>query len=274
MLSFKFMLVLFLGYIRRSSCLPSSEPKACYNKFEYEYNVLQKLVVLEEKMKEINMTNSELKQELNSASETINELKSKLVRAERSFDGSTYTRWGRTVCPTGATLVYDGYVAGGHYTHTGSGVNYLCLPKDPTWGRYIGGFQTADRIYGTEYYTADYPYSKNLNYQDVPCAVCRIPRNNVLMIPGRNKCHKDYILEYSGYLMGGHYSHAGASEYVCVDDHPETLEAGRDVRDEKYFYYVQAACGGLKCPPYVDTRELTCAVCSFSPAETKSILNL
>ena len=200
-------------------------------------------------------------------------MKNEVKRAERSFDGSTYTRWGRTVCPEGAILVYDGYAAGGHYKHKGSGSNYLCLSKDPTWNNFTEGFQTADRIYGAEYYTKDYLFSKHLHYQDVPCAVCRIPRNNVLMIPGRNICYEDYVLEYSGYLMGGYYSHASSSEYVCVDHKPETLEAGNEVKDEKYMFYVEASCGVLKCPPYKHTREITCAVCSFSPSDTKTKLN-
>ncbi|XP_045163648.1 short-chain collagen C4-like [Mercenaria mercenaria] len=256
-----------LGYLRVSSCLTNNEPGLCYNKFEYEYNVLQKLVEFEEKIKQQDLTNAELKQALIDTKETIKNLESKLVRTERSFDGSTYTRWGRTVCPTGATLVYDGFAAGGHYTHAGSGSNYICLPKDPVWGNYSDGFQTADRIYGIEYHTSDYSYWKNFHGQDAPCAVCRIPRNNVLMVPGRNTCDKDYKLEYSGYLMGGHYSHAGASEYVCVDDHPESLEGGHEVKSEQFFFFVQATCGVLQCPPYESTRELTCAVCSFSPRQ-------
>ncbi|XP_060567425.1 short-chain collagen C4-like [Ruditapes philippinarum] len=218
-------------------------------------------------MKQQKETNNALRNELSDAREMITGMKKKLIRAERSFDGSTYTRWGRTICPKGAFLVYDGYVAGGHYTHKGSGSNYMCLPKDPTWSQYIDGFQSADRIYGAEYHTGDYPYWKHLHYQDVPCAVCRIPRNNVLMIPGRSVCYKGYVLEYSGYLMAGHFSHAGSSEYVCVDEKPEALEAGNGAKDEKYFFFVQAACGVLKCPPYENTRELTCAVCSFFPAD-------
>ena len=195
-------------------------------------------------------------------------MKKELKQAKRSFDGSTYTRWGRTVCPEGAILVYDGYAAGGHYTHKGSGSNYLCLSRDPTWNEPIEGFQNADRIYGTEYVTNDYPFSRHLHHQDVPCAVCRIPRNNVLMIPGRNICHEDYVLEYSGYLMSGHFSHQSPSEYVCVDDKPVTLTAGNDIKSERHMYYVEASCGVLKCPPYKHARELTCAVCSFSPSVT------
>lgn len=196
----------------------------------------------------------------------MKDLITKLNQTDRSRDGSTYTRWGRTECPAGASLVYAGFVAGNHYTHSGSGVNYLCLPPDPIWGSYTEGFQSADRVYGAEYHTSGYKDWENLNGHDVPCVICRIPRNNVIMIPGRNQCYKDYILEYSGYLMGGHHSHAGASEYVCVDGEPETTDAGHEIRNEKYMFFVQVACGTLKCPPYSDTRELTCAVCSYSPS--------
>jgi hypothetical protein len=87
------------------------------------------------------------------------------------------------------------------------------------------------------------------------------------MIPGRNICYKDYTLEYSGYLMSGHYSNAGSSEYICVDDKPEALEAGNEVKDEKYSYFVEASCGALKCPPYKNSRELACVVCSFLPGD-------
>ncbi|XP_060607833.1 uncharacterized protein LOC132759981 [Ruditapes philippinarum] len=110
---------------------------------------MQKLIVLEEKTKQQEETNNALRNELSDAREVITGMKKKFIRAERSFDGSTYTRW-----------------------------------------------------------------------------------------------------EYSGYLMAGHFSHAGSSEYVCVDDKPEALEAGNGAKDETFFFFVQAACGVLKCPPY------------------------
>jgi hypothetical protein len=64
---------------------------------------------------------------------------------------------------------------------------------------------------------------KYLHGHEIPCAVCRIPRNNVLMVPGKNRCHDNYMLEYKGYLMGEHHGHVSFSEYVCVDENPETL---------------------------------------------------
>lgn len=84
------------------------------------------------------------------------------------------------------------------------------------------------------------------------------------MVPGKNVCHQDYMLEYHGYLMAGAYNHAAASEYVCVDVDPETIADTSANNNGKLFYHVEAECGALKCPPYVNGRELTCAVCSFS----------
>ena len=44
--------------------------------------------------------------------------------------GTTYVRWGRTVCPdiNGTELVYDGLTAGSAYNH-GGGANYICTAK-------------------------------------------------------------------------------------------------------------------------------------------------
>uniref|UniRef100_A0A1X7SUL1 Uncharacterized protein n=1 Tax=Amphimedon queenslandica TaxID=400682 RepID=A0A1X7SUL1_AMPQE len=47
--------------------------------------------------------------------------------------GVVYTRWGRKSCPTGAELLYEGITGGSHYTHTGGGANYVCLPKVPQY---------------------------------------------------------------------------------------------------------------------------------------------
>jgi hypothetical protein len=48
-----------------------------------------------------------------------------------SSTGPTYVRWGRTTCPTAATLVYNGYTAGTLQSDTGGGYNYICLHNNP-----------------------------------------------------------------------------------------------------------------------------------------------
>ncbi|XP_053378496.1 uncharacterized protein LOC128548124 [Mercenaria mercenaria] len=242
-----------------------SEDGTCCNKFECEYNVLLKLIQLEEKTAEQENKIESLTEELKGAKDTIAELNETILTNERSTDGTTYIRWGRTVCPSTAFLVYNGYVAGAHYSHTGTAVDPLCLPRDPNYDQINDGFQNSGRLYGAEYETNTYSGWSHLHDHEIPCAVCRIPRNNVLMVPGKSVCHENYILEYKGYLMSAHYGHNSPSEFICVDDLPEMLEGGQGNQNGQLFYFVEGVCGSLQCPPYKDGWELTCAVCSFSP---------
>ncbi|KAH3864788.1 hypothetical protein DPMN_027814 [Dreissena polymorpha] len=83
------------------------------------------------------------------------------------------------------------------------------------------------------------------------------------MIPGRNKCLDGWTLEYEGYLVAGDILHSAASEFICLDAKPESLPNDSGDNNGKLFYFAEARCGGsLKCPPYVDGRELTCVVCT------------
>ena len=48
--------------------------------------------------------------------------------------------------------VFTGYAAGGHYTQTGNGANYVCLTENPTWEYSSLGATTAyGYLYGAEY---------------------------------------------------------------------------------------------------------------------------
>ena len=84
----------------------------------------------------------------------------------------------------------------------------------------------------------------------------------LFFILARKNCYKGWELEYRGYLMAGYYDYAGGSMYTCVDGNPDTLHGGHANKDGKLFYPVEARCGSLKCPPYVEGRELVCVVCS------------
>uniref|UniRef100_K1QSL2 Short-chain collagen C4 n=1 Tax=Magallana gigas TaxID=29159 RepID=K1QSL2_MAGGI len=88
------------------------------------------------------------------------------------------------------------------------------------------------------------------------------PKVNIDDFVARKTCYKGWKLEYHGYLMAGYYGHAAGSMYTCVDEHPDTLHGGHSSKDGRLFYSVEARCGSLKCPPYVEGRELVCAVCS------------
>ena len=79
-----------------------------------------------------------------------------------------------------------------------------------------------------------------------------------------DECPGKFSQEYNGTLMSGAYSHSSATQYTCIDQHPEALKgAGRINQNGRLFYTVSTQCGSLKCPPYKQGKELTCVVCSL-----------
>ncbi|XP_036366827.1 uncharacterized protein LOC118767026 [Octopus sinensis] len=162
-------------------------------------------------------------------------------------------------------------VGGQLYSHTGGGSNLLCLPNDPIWANYTTGDEKGGYIYGSEYQIGIYltnkifsfAKAKSLEDHNVPCAVCLTRQPAVvMMLPARTKCYAGWRAEYSGYLMANYYLHKGRQEYVCVDYAPEADPAGYRNENGALLYFVEAVCGSLPCPPYVNGRELTCVVCS------------
>jgi hypothetical protein len=73
-------------------------------------------------------------------------------------------------------------------------------------------------------------------------------------------CPSGWTREYFGYLMATHYTHA-ASEFVCVDVNPEATGSTAN-HNGNLWYPTEAECGSLPCGPYVQDRELGCAVCT------------
>ena len=178
--------------------------------------------------------------------------------------GAVYVRWGRTVCPSdqGTELVYSGRAGGSRSGDKGGGANHLCLPDDPDHLQYTSGVQGATSIYGVEYRPHSQPLG-NVNYHNVPCAVCHVTtRATLLMIPAKVNCPTNWTTEYTGYLMSEANNHH-RSTYECVDKDPESV-SGLNVRNNinAIFYHVEPQCSGLSCPPYDREKELTCVVCS------------
>lgn len=141
-----------------------------------------------------------------------------------------------------------------------------CLPSNPQWDHYqdgnYGGYRA--HIFGTEIDlpSASHYFSRDVDEQDMPCAVCRTPRATVLMIPARTSCYAGWTQEYHGYLMAGAYDGDGAYNHICMDRYPEFLQHGASDDNQNVVYLVEAQCGSLPCPPYYDGRELACVVCS------------
>ncbi|XP_052790063.1 short-chain collagen C4-like [Mya arenaria] len=189
-----------------------------------------------------------------------------------SLPGAVYVRWGRTTCPTNGTdLVYTGYTAGNSYNQGGA-AEYLCRTSEPIWSVYDDTAQRySSKVYGTEYEFELYTnggaqfFGKNLFNHDAPCAVCHTSRRTTIMIPGRNQCYPGWTKEYSGYLvstLSGYSGYSSPSNYACLDSDAEFESADYEDKDGKLMYLVESICGSLRCPPYVNYRELTCVVCS------------
>eukprot|EP00058_Branchiostoma_floridae_P003568 XP_002589056.1 hypothetical protein BRAFLDRAFT_87529 [Branchiostoma floridae] len=178
----------------------------------------------------------------------------------RTARAGTGYSWSRRAC------WLSGVAGGTSHVHQGGGTNYQCVPADPQWGKYQDGVQGHKAfMWGAEYeLDTNVPFgSTSLHNNDVPCAVCYVPtRGSKLMIPARNTCPTGWTREYHGYLMAGYYNHPGATEYVCMDEEPDVIPGGHADQNGALFYPVEARCGSLPCPNYVEGRELTCVVCT------------
>ena len=178
--------------------------------------------------------------------------------------GVVYVRWGHDSCPsTGAQLVYSGRAGGSHYANNGGGANPQCLPLDPNYLKYEAGKQSYSLMYGAEYQLSNgiVPNSHDI---DVPCAVCYVAtRTTLYMMPAKYTCPSNWTTEYYGYLMAerNHPSHH-RSQFTCVDKLLKPVIGTSYDHNGLLFYFVEGRCGSLPCPPYEETKELTCAVCT------------
>ena len=208
-----------------------------------------------------NTKQRELKQSVEDLKQSVNQNAAKRA-------GTTYVRWGRTTCPSGVDAVYTGYAGGSWFDHPGGAVSMLCLPKNPDWAKYIDGVgANSGFVYGAEYEPADGRtdqfFGNGHSQHDVPCTVCNAKsRSSSIMVPGMKMCPADWSLEYTGYLMSGRYNHKSSSDYYCIDAAAESLPGGFENKNGYLLFFVESRCGSLACPPYVEGREMTCAVCS------------
>jgi len=233
-------------------------------------NMNIRLADLEKKLTGQQNENKRLDGELADVNDQLAVIKKEQRRqiGRDQIGGSTYIRWGRKDCPQNGTMkIYNGQAAGGHYTHSGTSPRMLCLPSEPVWGNYDDKQNSwGNFIYGVEYNDEGSRFQaifgQNVYDLEVPCAACQSSRGSLVMIPGRTTCYDGWAMEYTGYLMAGHYSHAAQGDYNCVDADPETLDGGKGNENGYLLYFVEVRCESLRCPPYVMGRELPCVVCT------------
>ena len=177
----------------------------------------------------------------------------------------TYTRWGKTACPTstGAQLVYSGRAGGSRHNVHGGSAEKLCLPDDPDYTPETAGVDPATAksvIYGAEYEVFVGPLANASEY-NAPCAICFVPtRASVIMIPAKTVCPSSWTREYYGYLTTNIHRR---SSFTCLDNSPEGIPGtGTSTTATAFFYYTITTCNGLSCPPYENNRILSCVVCT------------
>ena len=183
------------------------------------------------------------------------------AKGERA-GGVVYVRWGHNSCPsTGAQLVYSGRAGGAHWRNKGGGGNSQCLPLDPNYLSYSSGSQETSYMYGAEYISTNF-IKTNSAGTDVPCAVCYVStRNTLYIMPAKYTCPSGWTTEYYGYLMAERFNHH-RSLFSCVDKELKQVTGSKRVDYGMVFHTVEGRCGSLPCPPYEQTKELTCAVCT------------
>ncbi len=183
-----------------------------------------------------------------------------------SGGGVSYTRWGRTTCPTTehTELVYQGTTVGSSYHEAGS-TDYLCLHSEPEFLRTIAGQQQwRGKLYATEYEPVQAPAFSNMFRHDAPCSVCyTAARSAKITVPGRITCPASWTKEYHGYLMGSdHHAPRGSRSPVCVDVNAESIPGTSGQNVKSLFYFFETTCLGIDCPPYTNGAETTCVVCT------------
>ena len=63
--------------------------------------------------------------------------------------------------------------------------------------------------------------------------------------------------------MGEHHGNPHPTTLECVDQDPEFIPGEEGNKKGGHFYFTRAVCNqGLLCPPYVDTKAITCVVCT------------
>ena len=174
----------------------------------------------------------------------------------------TYTRWGSSSClsSTGAQLVYAGRAGGTLHSSSGGGTERLCLPNDPDYLPGTTGLNVGSYIYGAEY---EFNGPSNVREHNPPCAVCHVPtRASAIMVPAKSLCPPSWTREYYGYLTAADDGHAGRSTFTCIDISLEVVPGTSANTNGALLYNTGSTCTGLACPPYVNNRALSCAVCT------------
>ena len=169
----------------------------------------------------------------------------------------TYIRWGNSTCEYGADTIYSGFAAGGHYSHSGSPANMLCLP--PYAEYYSQSSSGSQYIYGVEYEISG--VNSHADQRNMPCSLCKVTgRSTLAMIPTHYECPRGWRKEYNGYIMAGAHNQDGSSMYNCIDKNLEQISGSGGDNNGHRLYTIYTVCGHyFPC----SSTEMTCVVCTY-----------
>ena len=116
-------------------------------------------------------------------------------------------------------------------------------------------------LYGTEYQNPIAGIGKHDH--NVPCSVCYVSRRATqIMIPAKITCPKTWIEEYKGFLMADHFGHPRNVEFVCVDEHAQTIPDSGANTDGSLMYHVVSDVNKGLPGSYIKTKTIACVVCT------------
>ena len=76
-------------------------------------------------------------------------------------------------------------------------------------------------------------------------------------------CNYSCTVYYLGYLMSEVNTHRHQLTLECVDKDPDYIPGEAANKNGCLSFFTQAICNqGLMCPPYDETKALTCVVCT------------
>jgi len=203
-----------------------------------------------------------------------------------SSEGAVYEHWGSRTCPSGSSLLYEGFAAGKMYSDMGGSSNTVCMHSDPQALPNVG---TATS--GTEYrnilHGAEYGFHDNIpgtsaattvaNLGDVACAMCQGDDTLMTYVQwGRSdSCSNGHTTLYTGYAMGersdydppsgssrgGHYS----ADMVCIDKEVAVHATSSTADDNgRLFFMSQFKAGSADETMYPVGDEVGCSVCGVA----------
>ncbi len=178
--------------------------------------------------------------------------------------GDVFVNWGNWNCPGGTEQLYRGFAFDERYSQNGGG-EAVCLQLPGDEGSSPGpkgpGDNYSDLLYplGTGNATRMPPGIPAR--KEVKCAVCYNPQGACYErwygddCPGSSGFHP----VYTGYAMGGYYTHASPSQRHCVDN--QNFDASVNNQTWGKIWYGSVVWRNTDVGLYTEDSYLKCAMC-------------